>query len=285
MPAITAHPSSKTTRIIQLAHSGAGKTGALLSLAAAGYNLRILDFDNGCDILRELSTSQHPKFKPLYFDKGAHERIYYETLTEKYKIVNGNAVPLTARGWSKMVNLLSDWKGEGYSFGPVESWTERDILVMDSSTGAGKAALYHIQGMNGKLMSPPEGYEIQRMMGQAQALFESVIDMITSEAIKCNFILNAHINYQDEPGSVRKDRGEAIPQHGFVTVIGKASGPRVPRRFNNTVQIKSVGASKRIYTSTFESLDLKTAAPGRVKPDYPIETGLAELFRDLRGEG
>lgn len=284
MPPITQHHSDRVTRIIQLAHSGAGKTGALLSLAAAGYNIRILDFDNGCDVLRELAMSQHPKYKPLYFDKGAHERIHYETLTEKYKIVNGNAVPITAQGWSKMVRLLEGWKGEGYDFGPVEKWTSRDVLVIDSSTGAGKAAFYHVLGMNGKLMNQPGGYELQRAMGAAQALFESTIEMLTSDAIKCNLVLNAHINYQDEPGTVRKDQNEAVPQHGYVTVIGKAAGPRVPRRFNTTVQLRAVAGQRRIYTSTFEAIDLKTAAPSRVKESYPIETGLAELFRDLRGE-
>ena len=54
MPALSDHQSSQTTKMLFIGDSGSGKTGALASLAAAGYNLRILDVDNGVDILANL---------------------------------------------------------------------------------------------------------------------------------------------------------------------------------------------------------------------------------------
>ena len=283
MPLISQHQSLHTTRLIIAAHSGAGKTGSLASLAAAGYNLRILDFDNGCDVLRDLVLSDNPKFKPLYKDRGAAERISFETLTESYKLVGGKAVPSTAKGWERMTRLLENWKSGDQDFGPVTTWGPQDVLVIDSSTGCAKAAYYHICAMNGKLLSQPEGYEWQRAIGAAQALFENLMDMLTSEALKCNVILMAHINYQDEPGTARTDQNETVPQQGFINVIGRASGPRVPRRFNSMIQIKKLGASRRLVTETLDKIDLKTAAPSKVKRDYSLETGLAEFFADLRG--
>ena len=46
-------------KVIYLGHYGAGKTGSLASLAAAGYNVRILDIDKKTQILRDymLNTS------------------------------------------------------------------------------------------------------------------------------------------------------------------------------------------------------------------------------------
>ena len=51
MPALGQHQSSDIVKMLFIGPSGAGKTGALASLASAGYNLRILDMDNGLDVL------------------------------------------------------------------------------------------------------------------------------------------------------------------------------------------------------------------------------------------
>ena len=40
-------------KMLYLGHTGAGKTGSLAALAAAGYNVRILDLDKGTQILRD----------------------------------------------------------------------------------------------------------------------------------------------------------------------------------------------------------------------------------------
>ena len=62
MPALGQHQSSDIVKMLFIGPSGAGKTGALASLASAGYNLRILDMDNGLDVLANVLND--PK-KPL----------------------------------------------------------------------------------------------------------------------------------------------------------------------------------------------------------------------------
>ena len=52
--------------------------------------------------------------------------------------------------------------------------------------------------------------------------------------------------------------------------------------FNSTLQAKTVGNQHVILTNTADHVELKTIAPLRVKPSYPLETGLAEYFRDIR---
>jgi hypothetical protein len=51
MPNLANHQSSNFTKLLLIGDSGSGKTGSLTSLVAAGYKLRIWDFDNGLDPL------------------------------------------------------------------------------------------------------------------------------------------------------------------------------------------------------------------------------------------
>jgi len=65
MPKLGDHQSKSTTKMLFVGDSGAGKTGALASLAAAGYHLHIMDLDNGLDVLNnyydpKLKEAQRP---------------------------------------------------------------------------------------------------------------------------------------------------------------------------------------------------------------------------------
>ena len=69
MPSIlddTAAPA----KILLIGKSGAGKTGALASLVAAGYNLRIIDTDKGVRPLRSLLTDPHYPYAGLIAAQG-----------------------------------------------------------------------------------------------------------------------------------------------------------------------------------------------------------------------
>ena len=63
--------------------SGSGKTGALASLAQAGFKLRILDTDRGADILANL----------LQNSKLAPGQVQFETIEDKMKNQAGRMVP------------------------------------------------------------------------------------------------------------------------------------------------------------------------------------------------
>jgi hypothetical protein len=88
--------------------SGAGKTGALASLAAAEYRLHIMDLDNGLDVLKNLLTdasSQYVKQNPK-----CAENVDFVTITDKMKNINGRLVPATATAWTRAIKLLVDWQ-------------------------------------------------------------------------------------------------------------------------------------------------------------------------------
>lgn len=284
MPSLDEHQSLNTVKVLLMGDTGAGKTGSLVSLAAAGYNLRILDFDNGLDILR--NVARDPKYP-----KGMLNNIRFVTLTDKMKSFGGKAVPVKATVFSRAMDMCDKWIERGPApprvegqpaekgailcdLGPITTWTDQDVLVIDSLTFLSNAALQFAMQMDAKLGQRPE----QQHWYQAQTLIEGFLQMIYDENVKCNVVMLAHIAYQGE---------ENMPQKGFPNSAGKALGPKIGRYFNSAIMAKTIGsgASERRVLSTKSTsiVELKTSAPRNVKETYPIETGLAEFFKDIRG--
>ena len=171
MASLAEHKSSHITKLMLIGDSGTGKTGALASLAKAGYSLHIIDFDNGLDILANT----------LRGDKEAMARVEFETFIDDMRNVGGKIQATTAKAWQGAIKTLTDWN-------PAK-WGEKDILVVDSLTFAGRAALRFICGMNGRLGSAP----YQSDFLDAQRLVENLLGMLFSNSIPCNVIVLSHI--------------------------------------------------------------------------------------------
>lgn len=266
MPSLAKHHSAEVTKLLFLGESGSGKTGALASLAKAGYNLRIVDLDNGVDILYNL----------LKDDEEALSRVVYETITDKFKMQKGRPLP-EAKVWTKVTQLLSHWKVEGeggYDLGTLETWTPKDVLVIDSVTFLAKAAFRHILSISGRLGQSP----YQSDYGDAQRLVEDLFATLYGSDVNCNVIGISHITYIED---------QYIGTKGHPTTIGKALSPQLPRYFNSMLMAKSSGqgatSKKLIHTKPIAAVELKTTNPKVVKDSYPLETGLAEYFAALRG--
>lgn len=261
MAPISQHAASNTFKMLLIGNSGMGKTGCLASLALAGYNLRILDTDSGAEIL----------FQMLKHDKDALARVDVETHTDKYVEVGGAMrpkVPLT--GFSGAAKTMTNWPGLGK---PAE-WTEDDILVVDSLTLLGKFIFNHVLNLAGRLLTgqPPQIQD----WGAAMELQENVLAGLYN--LPCNVIVTSHLT------SITPE-GEAVPMF-FPSALGSKLPPKVGRYFNSTIGVKMIGvgqAKRRIITTSDPTLGCKTPAPGLVKAEYPLETGLADYVKDLFG--
>ena len=259
MPSLADHHSGKFTKLLYLGDSGTGKTGSLVSLMKAGYKLRVVDFDNGLDVLKEFGQKECP-------DKLAN--VDYETVRDPYKASPiGPVVSGVPRALVNSLKLLNKWPDETV---PAE-WGPEFILVMDSLTGLGKAAFEWAKGMNPGAKDPRQWYH------QAQQAVDNVISLLTSEAFHANVIIIAHVQFVEQnDGSVR----------GYANTIGKALGPMIPTYFNTMVLAKTQGAGanvkRTIATVPTALIDLKNPAPFKVDKELPLETGLATLFEKLR---
>lgn len=265
MPRATTYSESKAVKLLFIGDSGTGKTGALASLVEAGYTLAILDFDNGLDYL-----VNHLRMKPNAAE--LLNRVYYETCTDKFKAVAGQMIPSgVPKAFTQAMNLLTNWKTDDYDFGPLETWPEDRILVIDSLTFMSNAAFRHVDSVN-HYKDPRQTY------GEAQERIENVLALLYSDEVPCPVIVNSHVTFVELDTGLTK---------GYPSSVGKALGPKIPRYFNTCLGAKTKGSgasSKRvILTRTDGLVDLKAALPAEKLPaELPIETGLADFFKLMK---
>lgn len=266
MTKLVNYQSAQTTKMLFIGNNGSGKTGALAALADAGYNLRIIDTDNGGDVLVNMLTDASSRY-----GKDSHTRVDIETLTDPMRLVGTKLVPGKATVWQRAVGLLTSWKTPDTDFGAITTWSTQDVLVIDSLTTLSNAAMNFILSMNARLGQQPH----QSDWYQGQQLIESMIQMLFDVSVKCNVIINCHIKYIGE---------ENGPQQGYPDTLGKALSPKLGSYFNTILMAKTVGKTRKIFTNTAGMVELKNTAPLRVQAEYPIETGLADYFKAVRAE-
>lgn len=272
MTKISDHKSSGVIKMILIGDTGAGKTGALAALAAVGYNVRILDLDNGVDVLNDLLTN--PKSQ---YPKGSADRVDVETFTDPMKNVNGKLIPAKSSVWQKSMSLLDKWDTETSKLGNISTWTPNDVLAIDSLTMLGTGAMNFVLAMNGRIGQKP----FQSDWYDGQLLVEGFLQKLYDEGVNCNIIVNTHVLY------IGPEDG---PQRGYPsTGTGSKLAPRVGRYFNTMLMAKSQGSGvalkRKLVTTTTPVIELKSTAPLKIKPEYPLETGLADYFKDVLGKG
>ena len=277
MPQASKHQSRKITKLLNMGDAGAGKTGALACLAQAGQRLIICDFDNGIDILVGL----------LGTDKASLDRIYYETFTDALKMGPENMIVTDGKpvAFSNALRGLTKWEfpiepgsTEKYNLGNSGSWGPDTTIVIDSLGFASDAALRLVRQDNmhqfDKFISQPD-------YGQAMTKIENMLQLLYSDSIKCNVIINTHITYLED---VLKGTLKGLPR-----ALGSKLPPKVGGYFNSIVRTMTEGQGKSqkrvIKTASDIGVELKLpVAPGVVPDTLPIESGLLTIFKALQKE-
>lgn len=272
MPQLSSHQSTSATKMLLIGESGSGKTGALVSLVEAGYNLRILDFDNGLDVILGIINKKYPEESKR---KELLDKIVFETLTDKLKNVGGKIVTDGApQAFNIAMQLLDCWKRGGIDLGKVESWGENDVLIIDSLTFLSKAIMRHVLFLNGRGTAHPQIQD----WGAAMEVVEGLLGLLYSTNIKCNVIITSHISYIELDNGMNK---------GYPSTLGNKLPPKVGRYFNSLLMVKTKGSGsglqRVIRTVTDSNIDLKTSIPGVLPDELPISTGLADFFKAQRG--
>jgi AAA domain len=257
MTSLSDHESNTVVKLLCVADSGGGKSGALASLVDAGYKLRILDFDNGLGVLRGYIRN-----------KKNISNVEFITLRDELKLTGQRIGYKKANAFQRGMDVLekggSAW-GEGSTIPPLVEWGEDTVLVVDTLAMAAKSCLGMVMFANAKGMSQAE----LQHYGTAMDNIENLLNLITSPAVGCHVIVNTHIAIGDN--------GKQYPE-----AIGSKLLPKVAKPFDNMVSISKSGASRTFKTSSDGTLMLKTAV--KIKDTYPIETGFAQIFADLMGK-
>ncbi len=291
------HHSSESTKTFIIGKQGHGKTGAKASLVAIGYKLRMLDYDNGADILKNLLTNYHYPYRKYMEDHNIPLRgavnicTITEQMTKKTEDGRSRPVPKNANGFTKTIDMLENWTDGETKLGPVESWDNDCILDIDTFGTLADLAYFHIQALNGRLGARQEGYDYQRDVGGAQGILKNLLQKLFSPLIGCNILINSHITWVDESGGTsERPRNDGITTDptGYPSAIGRALSPVAGKYFNNVLMVEQSGSGvtskHEIVTVPLKGVSLKTSAPGLLRPRYSVETGLAEIFCTLHNK-
>jgi hypothetical protein len=239
------------------ADSGAGKSGALASLLDEGLQVRVLDFDNG------LST-----VAGYVKDKSKLKNLTYVTLQDKLKltgsIVGIQKASAFQRGMDALDGKADAW--DGITLPAVTEWTPEHVLVLDTLSMAGRASLQMVMQMNGKGFSAPE----LQHYGTAMENIEKLVAILTSSAVNCHVIINTHLTSVEGTAKL------------YPEALGSKLGPKLGKYFDNMITLGVTGGSRTFKTVKDGLFACKTAKP--LKDTYPLETGLASIFKDLTGK-
>lgn len=294
---------SKPVKMMITGDSGVGKTGLLLSLICAGYKVRVIDVDNGVDIILHGLKSPDSPYYSIAKNLDLSEAFRYETVNHKMiTIDDGKRVriqPGAATVWPAIEKLSHEWREtSGKNLGSITTWKDDTILVLDSLTFAGIAAMYYIQQLNNRLGSESAGNSWRRDSGLGQDELRKILQLFYSDAVKCHVIVISHIDYLSESyqttdtGRTRVVSNSASAIFGsdraYPSSIGRALGPQIGRYFNNVLEMRQDGQANNvrriIHTTPQGAINVKTSAPFSLKPTYGVSTGLAEIFAVLRNQ-
>jgi hypothetical protein len=310
MPSVT-EDLKAPAKVLLIGKSGAGKTGALASLVASGYNLRIIDTDKGVRPLRSLLMDSRYPYDKLIKASGVdlNQAVRYVPIDTAMKLRTitrrlpgeGNKTtsetllaPTDARAWTNVLDLLDRWKEGDVDFGGVRSWGLKDILVLDSFSTLARCAYYFSQSLNNRLGSRDSGYDYQRDVGEAQSQLTRLLELLYDSGIGCNVIVTSHITWVDESQGVASRPREATRDgpivlsnpDGYPSAIGRALSPQMGKYFNDVFVVRASGAggsvTRTISTVPQDGVVAKNSV--FMERSYPVASGMAQIFAAIRGE-
>lgn len=262
MPALSSIRSP--IKALVLADSSTGKTGALWSLAAAGFKIKLYDADANAGVL----------VSALRGNPEALARIEVNTFRDALK-VNGQGFSIgVPKGWANFLAALDKWPDGG----SIWEWGPDTVVVVDTLTSLGRACLLKAQHIESKMGRLPEIQHYHTAGIQINAMLGNLI----SPDVKCHVLVLTHVKYiQNELGAM----------FGLPKAIGEKLSEDVPVYFNTLLALERIGKKTSLSTRPTAMVHTKVEAFDQVKPKYTLiddgvgKPGLAEFFADCGWEG
>lgn len=263
MTSLADHPSNSFVKLLLLGDAKSGKTGSLVSLVKAGYNLRVLDYDNLLDILR---------YKVLEECPSNIENVEFVSLRDNITSSNtGTIIKGTPKAFVDGLRLLDRWKTDDIDLGIPAQWGPESILIIDSLSRLCDAAYNYHEAVAPKGKSGD--YDGRAVYGNAQDDVEKMLAMLTSTTFATNVIVICHGTYMDLPDGSKK----IFPQG-----VGQKLSPKIPQYFPNYIRYKNQSGKRTIQLESDSMIDLASTNPSAMPRTLDITDGLATFFQILR---
>jgi len=266
MPSLADHQSNSYVKLLLTGDSGSGKSGALASLVAAGYNLRILDMDNGLDPLKTFVMKECPQ---------NIANVEFRTLRDNVTTTTAGPKVVKPRAFVSAMKMLDQWQynsenlgvDQMIDLGKPSAWGPDYICILDSFSFFSDGAFDWAQSMN------PGAKDPRQWFYSAQQAVESALALLTSASFATNVIVTAHVRYHTLDDGTTK---------GYPNAVGSALGPTIPRYFNHWAQCINKAGKRTIQTAATAMFDLKNTKPFEMDKTYDLGDGLAKFFAVLR---
>ena len=292
MPPLNSLP--RTVKALCVGYPGSGKTGSLASLANAGYNIRIIDFDQNIDPLFEYVDEAH---YPNVDIQPFFDQLVEMPFTVGYGKDVKQITKLVPKGkpssYSDALKLMDDWPDAG----PISTWGPNDVLVLDSLTSMGKACMRRTLWMHNRMSKGAR----QSDWGEAQNQQLAMLEILKSKAVSCHVLVMAHLKIIESKfiedltdDSTDGDLTEVlkkameksvsmIPPKLFPSALGRALPQEIGGVFPYILryQTKIMGKTSKRVISLDPSEECDVKAPISLKGELPIETGLLSIFQSL----
>lgn len=298
-------------KMLGMGYPKSGKTPSLIPLLLAGYKVRMLDFDDGtASLLRFIPPEMLDK---IDLDvQVLTDEVGFEKPDQAYAGPVG-----TPKAYKRAWELMKRWEydrpdGTHVDLGSSKDWGPDTIVVLDTLTGHGNAAMRRVRKMNSNVQ------DLRRLSFPAQQEQEAFLDLLTHKDAKYHVIIFSHLKIigPKEPelantkiGSLEDQRQaeamnavkmeaaqrtlELMPTRIYPTCVGAALPPHISKRLNTVVHYKksvAAGGKVRRVISWAPAEEMDLAVPGRVlgpdgKPVYEVdqETGLLRIMQAVAG--
>lgn len=220
-------------RILLSGFPGSGKTGALASLANAGWKLRILDFDGNYEVLKHHVRS----------DADVDIVTFEDPLRMGNRTMGPDGVPTAFIDADRILDRWRYKDGDNWvDLGASRQWGEDTIVCLDGLTGLGLACWYKAQVLT-NIRSDGDQRRVYQLAADEQLAF---IRRLTAASNRYHFICISHLKLIGPPEIARNDEqpiqdakrmaGEAIPTRLYPTAVGRQLSQNIAGEFSTHIR-------------------------------------------------
>jgi hypothetical protein len=252
-------------RLLLMGEAATGKTGALAQLANAGYRLMIHDFDQNERVIADHLKEGHA---PVYVQTYDVARLTNNGMLDTGKAVEQQAV----KELNRFAAQLKHWNMDGDDLGTWDTWTPKDVVVIDSTTFMSRMLM---------LAAPqhPKANANEKTHYKFAGEFQTkLLTDLTSKNNGASVIVISHLKQTGD----RDTDGNIIGNvRNIPTGIGVAESKSMPTYFTDIWEIQINATGKReIKTAATSKTALRASSPS-INPVEPYD--LASMFNRLLG--
>ena len=266
---------------------GAGKTGALVPLITAGFKIRMLNYDG----------NEQPLF--AYADPTMLKNVDIVRLEDKMKVtpqyVGPDGIPTAFLDGLKLMNHWTYKEDDGtvVDLGHSADWGLDTVVVLDSMQSMGDSAKNRAMVIRNKTpLNTTDG-----VWGLGMNEQDEFIKVLAKNKARHHTIILSHLKIiqprdkrqgdSQMTEDIKEQLAELIKARYYPAALGWALPQQIARHVPIVLEAKKKFVGRAVHRILSpvprEELDLKLPIKD-LQPEYPLETGLLDIFRKVSPE-